>query len=139
MSLEEIVMGSSSAKMGVFLTAAILVSGCAQQVKPIGIPDAASRGGVDSVPEAHSKAMADSDSRAACEKAIEARAAYGQASLDVGRFAGYSSEIDEDGNRRIVQEFIVKTSSGSEMPYRAYCVVRPDGTVDMTMAAAAAR
>ncbi len=132
-------MGSSSAKMGVFLTAAILVSGCAQQVKPIGIPDAASRGGVDSVPEAHSKALAESDSRAACEKAIEARTAYGQASLDVRRFAGYSSEIDKNGNRRIVQEFTAKSSAGSEVPYRAYCVVRPDGTLDMTMAEAAAR
>lgn len=132
-------MGSSSARKGALWTLVVFVAGCAMQAPPVKEQNAAAPGARDRVPTAYSRAFSEAESRAACEKAIEVRATYHASGLDVHRFAGYATEIDESGNRRVIQEFTAKNRSGSEVSYRAYCVIQPDGTLTLTMAESTAR
>ncbi len=125
-------MSRGAVKMSVSWTVLLAMAGCTQQLQPVAEPDVEVRSGA--VPTAYVKAFPEADSRAACEKAIEARTAEGATRLDVHRFAGYATEIDEHGNRRVIQEFSVRNRAGSELPYRAHCVIKPDGTLAVTMA-----
>ncbi len=132
-------MDSGSGRVLLLWITAAIAAGCSKQLKPVTDQDAAVRSSGRGVPAAYTKAFPEQDSRAACEKAIEARTAQRPSRLDVNRFSGYATEIDGEGNRTVIQEFTAKTSTGSEVAYRALCVIQPDGQLDMGMAESTAR
>ena len=132
-------MNGGSGRMACLWVAVVAATSCAQPLQPVIDGDPAQRGSIPGVPVVHAEAFPEQDSRAACEKAIEAEATYWPSRLDVHRFAGYVTEIDRRGNRMVIQEFTARNSVGSEVPYRALCTIQPSGHLEMNMAEATAR
>lgn len=118
---------------------AVIAAGCTKHVQPVTGQDAAVRSSIPGVPTAYARAVPEQDSRAACEKAIEAKTTHRPSRLDVHRFSGYATEIDANGNRTVIQEFTAKNSAGSEVAYRALCIIQPNGHLDINMAETTAR
>ena len=131
-------MGSGFGRLLCWITA-VIAAGCTKQVQPGPGRDAIVGSASSGLPTAYARAFPEQDSRAACEKAIEARTAYRPSRLDVHRFSGYATEIDGSGNRTVIQEFTAKNSVGSEIAYRALCIVQPDGHLEINMAETTAR
>ncbi len=132
-------MDSSLGRLSLLWIAVVIAAGCTKQVQPVTGQDAAERKWSPGVPAAYARAFPEQDSRAACEKAIEAETTHRPSRLDVHRFSGYATEIDGAGNRTVIQEFIAENSAGSEVAYRALCVIQPGGHLDMNMAETTAR
>ncbi len=72
-------------------------------------------------------------SRRACEEAITARVLYAS-TLDIHHFLGYATEVHNNGNRTVIQEFSAKNGFGLELDYRARCLIQPDGVLEITIA-----
>lgn len=94
-------------------------------------PDEVETGGPLAVPEAYPEAQ----SRQACERAIKARVSH-PSTLDIHRVLGYATEVHNNGNRTVIQEFSAKNSFGLELEHRARCLIQPDGTLEITIAEA---
>ncbi len=116
--------------------AAAIAAGCTRQIQPGADQSAAAASVGWGVPAAHAQAFPEQDSRAACEKAIEATATHRPPSLDVHRFSAYATRIDSDGNRTVIQEFMVKNRRGHTVAYRARCVIQPSGHLEISMSPA---
>ena len=81
-----------------------------------------------SIPEVYSEVQ----SRQACERAIRARVSHPSA-LDIHHVLGYATEIHNNGNRTVIQEFTSKNSFGLELEHRARCLIQPDGNLEITI------
>ena len=68
----------------------------------------------------------------ACEMAIEARVTH-PSTLDIHHFIGHTNQVHNNGNRTVIYEFTVKNSFGLETPYRAQCLIQPDGSLEIAM------
>lgn len=79
------------------------------------------------------KAYPEEPSRRGCEKAIEERVTH-PSTLDIHHFIGYATQVHNNGNRSIVQEFTAKNSFGLEIEYRARCLIQPDGSLEISVA-----
>ena len=78
------------------------------------------------------KAYPEEPSRRGCENAIEARVTH-PSTLDIHRFMGYATQVHNNGNRTVIQEFTAKNSFGLETKHRARCLVLPDGSLEITI------
>lgn len=77
-------------------------------------------------------AYPETQSRKACERAIKARASH-PSTLDIHHVLGYATEVHNNGNRTVIQEFSAKNSFGLELEHRARCLIQPDGTLEITI------
>ena len=78
------------------------------------------------------KAYPEEPSRRACEKAIKARVTH-PSTLDIHQFMGYATQIHNNGNRTVIQEFTAKNSFGLEIKHRARCLIQPDGSLEIAI------
>lgn len=78
------------------------------------------------------KAYPEESSRRACEKAIEARVTH-PSTLDIHHIMGYATQVHNNGNRTVIQEFTAKNSFGLEIKHRARCLIQPDGSLEITL------
>lgn len=78
-------------------------------------------------------AYPETESRMACRSAIEASTLH-PSTLDIHDVLGYATEVHNNGNRTVIQEFTAQNSFGTELKYRARCLIQPNGKVEITMA-----
>ncbi len=91
-------------------------------------PGEVETGGTLAVPRAYPETR----SWAACQRAIKARVSH-PSTLDIHNLLGYATEIHNNGNRTVIQEFSAKNSFGLELEYRARCLIQPDGALEITI------
>lgn len=78
------------------------------------------------VPESYPETQ----SRQACERAIKDRVSH-PSTLDIHHVLGYATEVHNNGNRTVIQEFTAKNGFGLELTYQARCLILPDGTLEI--------
>ena len=91
-------------------------------------PDEVNSGSSLTVPNANPEAQ----SRQACEQAIQASVTY-PSTLDIHHFLGYATEVHNNGNRTVIQEFTEINDLGIELKYRARCLIQPNGDVEIAI------
>ncbi len=91
-------------------------------------PTEVNAGGTLAVPKAYPEAP----SRQACGRAIEARVSH-PSTLDVHHILGYATQVHNNGNRTVIQEFTAKNSFGLELKHRARCLIQPNGSLEITI------
>lgn len=91
-------------------------------------PDEVKSGNTLTVPEAYPETQ----SRQACERAIKDRVSH-PSTLDIHHVLGYASEVHNNGNRTVIQEFTAKNSFGLELKHRARCLIQPNGSLEITI------
>jgi hypothetical protein len=68
----------------------------------------------------------------ACRSAIEANSLH-PSTLDIHDVLGYATEVHNNGNRTVIQEFTAKNAFGTELDFRARCLIQPNGTVEIAI------
>ncbi len=91
-------------------------------------PEAVAAGQQLGVPESYTEAK----SRDACEQAIKRKVSH-PSTLQIHRVFGYATEVHNNGNRTVVQEFTAKNSFGLELKHQARCLIRPNGSLDISI------
>lgn len=91
-------------------------------------PDQVEAGSALAVPDAYPEVQ----SRRACEQAIQARVSH-PPTLDIHRVLGYTTEVHNNGNRTVIQEFSAKNSFGLELEHRARCLIQPNGILEIVI------
>ncbi len=89
-------------------------------------PDEVEAGNALAVPDAYPEVQ----SRRACELAIRARVSH-PSTLDIHHVLGYATEVHNNGNRSVIQEFSAKNSFGLELEHRARCLIQPNGNLEI--------
>ena len=74
----------------------------------------------------------ETQSRPACVGAIRALV-MDAPTLDVHHVLGYATEVHNNGNRTVIQEFSIEDSLGFELQQRARCLIQPDGSLEITI------
>ncbi len=74
----------------------------------------------------------EAQSRKACEQAIQASVTY-PSTLDIHHFIGYATEVHNNGNRTVFQEFSAKNGLGIELQHQAKCLIQPNGDVEIVI------
>ena len=74
----------------------------------------------------------ETQSRQACVAAIRALVMEAP-TLDVHHVLGFATEVHNNGNRTVVQEFSIEDSLGFELHQRARCLIQPDGSLEITV------
>ncbi len=97
-----------------------MISGVSAPPAP---PD--SSGGSSGYPESESRQM--------CERAIRA-SLNNPSTLKIHGISGYATNVDSSGTRRITQSFSAKNGFGLQLTYDAYCIITPDGQLDIKVA-----
>ena len=81
------------------------------------------------------KAFPEWESREICERKIKRSAQY-PSTVDIHHFLGYASTVHDNGRRTIVQEFTAKNGFGLELKFEAWCLIMPNGSVEISIAEA---
>ena len=74
----------------------------------------------------------ETQSRKACVVAIRTLV-MDASSLDVRHVLGFATEVHNNGNRTVIQEFSIEDSLGFEIAQRARCLIQPDGSLEITV------
>ena len=71
-------------------------------------------------------------SRKACEQAIQASVTH-PSTLDLHQLTGYATEVHNNGNRTVIQEFSARIGLGVELQHQAKCLIQPNGDLEIVI------